>query len=238
MPVSFVAAGSSSATDGGSDPTPGLPAGLVVGDVMICVVYTRNTSIGVVSISAGWDEIKQDLSSSGLIAVYARRYQAGDAAPTITLAGHTGGASGDTAIAQIAAFRDVRYFGALDIGVSTIFDNASAQNIGPADYLDVDPGDAWVVIGGKMDDWTSVATLASTLTWTEIGEPDSASGADAGMVWDLGVNGGGTTVDPSAKTFTVSGGASAPGKALILYLEFEVFVPSDGAVNMLLVGVG
>ncbi|MCI0430771.1 MAG: hypothetical protein L0210_09565 [Rhodospirillales bacterium] len=215
--TSVGAAGASSATNG-SAPAPGLPSGLAAGDVMVCVFYSREATDGTVSISAGWTQIVNDRTAGGLLGAWFRVFQAGDAAPTFTLGGHATGNSGDTAIAQIAAWRGCDQSDPLDI-TGTISTNASAQNIGAIAGITLAANDAVIVVGGKRDDWTSVTALSGdSLTWAEIGEPDTTSGADAGLVWDYAIDGGsGTTV--TSKTFTVTGGAAADGKGVMFSLN-------------------
>jgi len=212
----FVAAGTSSATDGTSAPAPGNPAGIAAGDTKVCVFYSREVTDGTVAISGqDWTEVLNERSSGGLLAVWTKIH-AGDAAPTITLTNH---ASGDTCIAQIAAWRGGHTVTSVNVegAITTV---ASAQNIGPLVGLQLPPRSVLVVIGGKADDWTSVAPLSSTgLTFTEIGDIFSTLGNDAGLVWDYA-----TATDLKAEvevpalTFTVTGGASAVSKGVMIAL--------------------
>lgn len=214
MAVSFVAAGASSATDGGSAPTPALPAGLAADDSMIAVFYSREATDGTVSASAGWNEIYNARSAGGLLGVWERAFQTGDAALTFTLGGHVGGAAGDDCIAQIAAWRGTRPSQPVSIP-GTIATNAAAADIGPIGGVTAPANGAIVVVGGKLDDWTSVAVLAGDgLTWAEIGEPVSVAGADAGLVWDYALI---STADVAVadKTFTVTGGTAVAGKGVM-----------------------
>lgn len=217
MAITFVAAGASSATNG-SAPTPGLPAGLAANDLMLAVFYSRENVDGTVAISAGWTQLINDRTAGGLLGVWYRLFVAGDVAPTFTLTGHVSGTSGDSAIAQIAAWRGVDPTTPIDVqgAVST---NASIQNIGAISGLTLGANDAVVVIGGKRDDWTSVALLTGDgLAWAEIGEPDTTLGLDAGLVWDFAINGT-SIVTLTSKTFTVIGGAAADGKGVMVSIN-------------------
>jgi hypothetical protein len=187
-----------------------MPAGLAADDVMVTAFFSREATDATVAISAGWTEMYNELSAGGLLGVWTRTYQTGDAAPTFVL---TNVAAGDDCIAQIAAWRGARP--AQPITVSgAIATNASAGNIGPITGITTPTGGAVVVIGGKLDDWTSVATLSGeSLTWAEIGEPDTNTGNDAGMVWDYALTPSATAV--ADKTFTVTGGTSQPGKGVM-----------------------
>jgi hypothetical protein len=216
--ITFVGAGTSSSTNGAA-PTPALPSNLQDGDLMIAYFYSREVTDGTVSISAGWTEVYNERTSGGLLAAWYRVYQAGDVAPTFTLGGHVSANSGgDTAGAQIAAWRGVDTADPIDV-TGTIATNAAQQNIGPISGITVDASDTVIVMGGKTDDWSSVATLSGdSLTWAEIGEPDSTSGADAGLVWDYAINGASQT-PVTDKTFTVTGGATAAGKGVMFSLN-------------------
>src|SRR3990167_6494471 len=100
----FVAAGAAGSSDGGTSPAPGMPSGIAVDDLLVCVFYSREATDGTVDIKAnGWSQVVNDRSAGGLLAVWTKRYQTGDAAPTFLLGGHASGLTGDDAIAQIAA---------------------------------------------------------------------------------------------------------------------------------------
>ena len=217
MAISFVAAGTVSATNG-SAPTPGLPAGVQAGDVMVAVFYSRETIDGTVSVSAGWNQALNDRSSGGLLGVWTRAWQSGDAAPTFTLGGHATGNSGDTAIARIFAFRGMDTTTPV-AGVGTVGNFAASQNIGAIAGFTLDANDAVLVIGGKADDWTSVATLSGDgLTWAEDADNPSTLGLDAGLVVDHAINGA-SQVTVTSKTFTVTGGLAGASKGVMVALN-------------------
>lgn len=210
---SYVAAGTASTTDGSSAPTPGNPAGITTGDLKVCAFYSREATDGTVAISGqGWTEFINERTSGGLLAVW-WKIHAGDSAPTLTLTNH---AAGDTAVAQIAAWRGANSTTPISIE-GVVATNGSAQDIGPIVGIQLPPRSVLVVIGGKSDDWTSVATLSQTgMTFAEIGEPDDTAGTDAGMVWNYATaNDLKAEIEVSAKTFAVTGGASAVGKGVM-----------------------
>ena len=122
------------------------------------------------------------------------------AAPAITV---TAGA----VIAQVAAFRGVDLTNPIDLTTERTESARAATNIGPITGITpTSPKSAVVVVGGRGDDWTSVATLSGdSLTWNEIGEPDDATNA-LGLVWDYAIQAGNPTA-VTAKTFTVTGGS-------------------------------
>jgi hypothetical protein len=224
----FVAAGTSS-TANGTAPTPALPAGMAIGDCMICVFYSREATDGTVAISSGWKPIYNERSSGGILAVWRRIYRTGDVAPTFTL---TGIAAGDDCIAHIMAARHVDRSRPISVK-GAIASNGSAQNIGAITGITLPAKAMLVVIGGKADDWTSVATLSqSGMTFVEIGEPDTTTGNDAGLVWDYATVDAGTALAISSKTFTVTGGASAVGKGVMFALNPEPQVRQGALVRV------
>lgn len=193
--------------------TPGLPADVQVGDLMLVSVYSRMTS-GSLAVTSGWTEAINSIDSSGALAVWYRFYQAGDTAPTIT---PTGGSNGDTIIGQVGAWWGIASSLPLirDLGVS---DNTSQQNIGPitgdASTSAVAGGDVVIVVGGKASDWTSVANITN---FARLGATASALGNKAGLVWDYTVPSSAEAV--SDKTFVVTGGSSAVGKGVQLIFD-------------------
>lgn len=214
MAIALQTVGTASQTNG-SAPTPGLPTGLTDGDVMIAAFFSRESVDGTVSLPAAWTPILNDRSSGGLLAAWWRVWQSGDAAPTFTLGGHATGTSGDSAVAQIARFSGCNTSAPIGT-IGSISTNASAQNIGTIAGITADGG--VIVLAGKKDDWTSVATLSGeSLSWSEIGEPDGTQGADCGMVWDFAAIASSTAI--AAKTFTVTGGAAAVGKGIMFELK-------------------
>lgn len=203
--ASFVAAGVA-ATDanaaGTSTVTPALPAGTALGDINLVLASIRNSGTGTVNTPTGYTP----LFDGSNFRLFGKAIAAGEAAPVVSF---TGGVANATLIAQCAAIRNV----ALDVVASDGLLNASAQNIAyPA--LAIPENDcAVLVIGWKQDDWTSVASLAGM---TEIGEPTTASGDDAGMVWDRVVQT--TAANISAGSFAVTGGASAISRGAVIAL--------------------
>ena len=216
--ISNIRVGAASSTNG-TEPTPALPASLSAVDIMILAFYSRDDTNGTMSLPVAWTQLVNTRTTGGLLAVYYRVWQSGDAAPTITLTNHTTGTSGESAIAQIMAYAGGNTASPWDL-VGTVSTNASQQNIGAIANAGVmGAEDMVLVVGGKRDDWTSVATLTGDgLTWNEIGEPDTTSGADAGLVWNYALNPG-TFLSLTNKTFTVTGGAAATGMGVMITMN-------------------
>lgn len=218
--ITFVGAGTSSATDGATPPTPSLPSGLVDDDFMVAFFYSREVTDGSVAISAGWNTLVNNRDSGGILAVFYRFRVAGDLAPTFTL---TNIALNDTCIAHIAAWRGVSSSNLID-AVGTMSTNAATLDIGPIAGINLGRKALAIVFGGKLDDFTSVADLSpgtdESQTWNEIGEPDSTLGTDAGMVWAYAINPGLEDVI-TEKTFDVTGGTSVAGKGIMLSFNLD-----------------
>jgi hypothetical protein len=176
------------------------------------------------------------------IALLYRFYQDLDLNPTVTW---TGGGVNCTTIMQICAFRGVSLSNPFDVRGATSL-NSSQQNIGPIGGITTGAsGKCIIVFGHRADDWTSVATLTGNgFGWNEIGEPDSASGNDAGEVWDYTISAYGA-VQILAKTFVVTGGTANYGLGVMQSLNEEGIVtgwrklqyltepPTIGAFNKL-----
>ncbi len=182
--------------------TPGIPASIANGDLLLMFAAIRSTS-GTVVQPSGWSTWL-DLTH---VKVFAKKTSGTESSPTVTF---TGGAAGDDTSAQIAAFRN-----ATKLLASANQSNSSAQNVAyPA--LDVDRDNTLVVyLGWKQDDWTSVSSPG-----TEIAEPDTTTGNDQGLVWAYVIQT--DAVNVAAGSFTVTGGASAVSKGAVLWINGSV----------------
>lgn len=223
--LSFVAAGTV-AHGNNASVVPGLPAGLAAGDLMFAFTAIRSTS-ATATTPAGWER----LPSYANVAIYGKIAEAGEAAPTLAF---TGGAAGDDTSAQICAFRPSSPI-ATDALVNDFvmqdqwIQNASAQDIA---YIGQPLQDrTWdnalvLYLGWKQDDWTSVASPG-----TEIGEPDTTTGNDQGIVWAYTIQTTRTAI--AAGSFVVTGGASAISKGCVMYIHprHQLFTASARAVN-------
>lgn len=193
--------------------TPGLPAGLAAGQLMLLFAAIRNSGTGTVNAPSGWARLGEDeglepFSATENVAVFYRYALGGgaDVGPTVTF---TAGAAGATTSAQIASLTGVS--GRVKAAVAQL--NSSAGNIAyPA--LEV-PVDNCVIVyfGWKQDDWTSVAAITGA---TEIGDTSSTSGSDQGIVWDFAAQT--LRSDITAGSFTVTGGASAISRGAVVAL--------------------
>jgi hypothetical protein len=207
-PITFVNAGSASSGSSGSR-TPGAPASIVAGDLLLCLASTRNSGTGTVDTPAGWTQV----AASGNVALLGKTYDGSEAMPTITF---TGGAANEDTLARIAAWRNAALTPAISPQAQL---NGSAQNIAYPG-LTVTADDLLAIVAAwKQDDVTSVATLAGM---TEVAETSSTAGNDASQVWDYVVQTDAT--DIAAGSFVVTGGASAISRALVVAFEHAAFL--------------
>jgi hypothetical protein len=207
----FVAAGTG-ATGNNTSLTPGLPAGLQGGDLLLVFVAIRSSGTGIPNTPAGY-ELLVDMSNAclfGKIASGTVGSGSTEAAPSITF---TGGSAGDDTLAQTAAFRNC----GLTVEVSTTQLNSSAQNIAYSDLELHHDNCVILYLGWKQDDWTSVATIGGA---TEIGEVTSIAGNDAGLVWDYVIQTTATNI--TGASFTVTGGASAISRGAVAAIRSDV----------------
>lgn len=198
-----------------------LPASVVENDLLLMFAFfdTGTTTSGqTITNGSGWGTFLDTSSlGSGLMlrVLYkvAGASEGAPASPTFNGAS-TGTSTGGTAICFVKAYRGV--------DISNLPSSALAgssggnafgtqQNIGVITGFTPTVDDALVIVmGGKKDDWTSVATLTGDgLTWTEDIDTFSTNSGDAGLV----VNSApivGAPVAISSKTFTVTGGTTAP----------------------------
>lgn len=207
--VSFVGVGTG-ASGSNASVTPGLPAGVTVGDLVLIFASIRNSGTGTVNTPTNWTS----LAAMSNAKVVARIYDGVWTMPTITFAG---GAANEDTLAQSCAFRGVSHLPFIPRNSAIL--NASAQNIGTPGLIGGPSSlslDARLIIwlGWKQDDWTSVATLNHPGA-IEINERTSGLGLDASQVWDYKIL---TNPDEDipARTFVVSGGAAAVSRGAVV----------------------
>lgn len=183
MAITYVAAGTPSSNGGGQNPTPGIPAGMVSGDVMLCVLYSREAVDGSATISTGWTQAYNVRTTGGLLAVWWRAWQSGDAAPTITLADHTGGVNGDSVCTAILGFRGANASAPI-AQLGTAYSSNSTTNIGaiPGISMAARAGGAVVVIGGKNTSESYSVLTGDSLTWVEAVDTNTTQGLDSSLV--------------------------------------------------------
>lgn len=208
--MTFVAAGTVSHGNNASV-TPGLPAGLVLGDLMVMLAAIRSTSAVVGAAPSGWTL----LTSSENVSLFGKLASGSESVPTVTF---TGGAAGDDTSAQIAAFRPSSALSTTSALTEFVVDDTWLTNVSAQDIAYPGAGVRWpdngvvLYLGWKQDDWTSVASPG-----TEIGEPDTTTGNDQGIVWAYTIQTTKTRIAPAS--FTVTGGAGAVSKGAVVVVH-------------------
>jgi hypothetical protein len=196
-----------------------LPAGLAVGDILFVIAYCRGTA-ATLTVTGYTPETTPAFTN---LRIFTKTAGAGETTPTVTV---SGGAAGDDVIAVCGKMTGAKPA----VLASANSSNISAQNIAAAAVDGARYLSAFLVIGGKQDDWTSVATLAG---FTESIDTFTTTGSDAGLVIDYLIATG-TTTGVGAQTFVVTGGAAATSRALsvafdaipaLSVLEQDVYPP-------------
>lgn len=208
--ATYVGVGAASHGDNASL-APALPGSVAVGDAMILVAAIRNTAASVTTPS-GWTVLS---SAYNAFRVYGRYNVSGDTAPTVAF---SGGAAGDTTSAYVFALRgtslddsDARFGATTDSPENQ--SNSSAQNIAyPAMSVRRD-GSVVLYAAWKQDDFTSSAGPGDA----EIIEASTVTGNDQSLVayYDIQT----TATDVTAGTITITGGASAISRVILLALR-------------------
>lgn len=215
----FIAAGTADSADGHTTRTvtPGLPAGMAAGNLMLLLASCRDTnndpniylsgvSVQDTPMAKGW----KLLLDARNFALFAKVHSGTETAPTVNI---DSSIFGDTILAQMCAFSGKWGDPQTQLIAAESLLNASAQDINYPE-LHVPLGSVLILwLGWKADDWTSVATLGGV---TEIGEPDTTLGNDAGIVWDYNTSVGAPTV--TSGSFVVTGGAAAVSRGAVVAL--------------------
>ncbi|HCT81745.1 MAG TPA: hypothetical protein DGT23_35230, partial [Micromonosporaceae bacterium] len=124
--ITFGAVGTAAHADNASV-TPGLPASLAEGNLMLCLAAIRNSGTGAPEIPAGWVRLAVFPASVAVnVRLFARIAGPSETAPTITF---TGGVAGATTSAQIARLAGKWHSTSNILLGAAICLNASAQDI-------------------------------------------------------------------------------------------------------------
>lgn len=209
--ITYIAAGAASSGNN-ANTTPGLPAGITVdsGELLVLISAIRSSGTGTPDTPAGWTV----LADAGNVKVMARPYSTGVVAPTCT---YTGGAAGDDTWSRIFAWDNASTAaagGTKLVPAHATQLNASAQDIAYPALAVTRDGALIIYVGWKQDDWTSVATLAGA---TEVSDSPLTAGNDMGIVVDYAIQT--TATDIAAGSFTVTGGASAISRGIVVALR-------------------
>lgn len=234
MSVSFVAVGTQS-TGAGGNRGPSLPAGMVEGDFMLCAASARTNAGFYTHPVTGWSSLGPYRSGNKNTLQYFHKFH--DGSESVSALQYTQGEDGsaESQAAQYAAFRGVDDATPYVIGAT--YSETGVQNISWGEGITVPDGGAVLYVGHKTDSWTSVATFSgdSALTWNEIGEPDTTTGNDAGMVWGYALNNtGASVVLAGTGSAAVTGGGAANTMAMFVVLNPEgaASVTGTGAATL------
>ncbi len=208
--ITFGAAGTAAHANNASV-TPGIPASVAAGNLLLVLAAIRNSGTGVPDTPAGYTRMAVFPSDSN-VQLFGKVAVGSDTAPTITF---TGGAANADTSAQMC--RIAGAFSAPDeaLVVSNALLNTSAQDIAYPDLNVRQANNIIFYLAWKQDDWTSVASPG-----TEIGEPDTTTGSDQGIVWAYTIQT--TATDIVAGVFTVTGGASAISRGAVCAIRSNV----------------
>lgn len=202
--ITFVGAGTT-ATAVNASVTPVTHASTAVGDLVLVHASIRNSGTGTVNLPAGWS----NLLNFGNERLIGRIWQASDVIPAITF---TGGVANADTIGQTATFRGVSAEVLTTIASSITQLNGSAANVAtPA--LTV-PLDRHLILAAiwKQDDITTISAFGNALGLSSV-----TAGDDAAQAWWYLIQT--TAANIGSGTLTVTGGAAAISRAMILALK-------------------
>lgn len=230
MALSFSAVGTFAAANNASV-TPTMPGSVSPRPGTLILINAYGRGSGTLVAPAGYSaafNVQYTTSATSTQAVFYKIANGDEADPTVT---YTGGSAGDDVIAAVIVVTGADTIAPIpQVGATS--PNGSASNIGPITGITVAANNAVVFVGGRRDDWTSVATLGASggFTYTEIDDTSiSTGGNDAGMVWDYSINGGSPAATGS-KTYTVTGGSANPGGGVAFEIAVEAIGPFSKAV--------
>lgn len=214
--ISFVSAGTASSGSSGSR-TPGLPATMASGDLVLILASTRNSGTGIPDTPTNWYRFPA-FEAASCVQLFGRIYDGVWTMPTVT---YTGGAANEDTIAQSAALHGKFYDVANLMGAAhTSSLNPSAQDIAtPSLSVRLVPSTFIALyLGWKQDDYTSVAPPGS---WTEIQEASSTAGNDASQVWGYRIFTSRPAVGALNPAIVVTGGAVAISRGAVVAIRSD-----------------
>jgi hypothetical protein len=207
--ITYVGIGAAAAADNASV-SPALPAGINGQDLVLCLASIRDVVDGVVVVPTGW----KNILTLGNMTLMGRFAKVGEAAPVVSC---TGGAAGDTVLAQCFAFRGMSKLLNSIVAASATQANANTnQNIDVPSLTIPGTGILTLAMGWKAQTWTSVNQLTGQF-FTEISEATSTLGNDASHVIDYRIQT--SALNFTGTFFTVTGGAVGDSKSMIIGLK-------------------
>jgi hypothetical protein len=225
--ATYVATGSVD-NDDNAAVTPGLPAGVQAGDLLLILAAIRSSGTGTVNTPTGYTRMPV-WDAGDNIQLFAKIHSGSESTPTVTFGG---GSAGDTTSAKMMSFRGMPTT-LTDLGDMVVDSltqlNASAQNIAfPGVYPINLPGCVVLYLGWKQDDFSDVSTPGG---FTETIDNSSTTGSDQGLVGGYQIQT--TPAVAGSFTLTVTGGASAISRSAMVVLAagYQTGTASARSVN-------
>lgn len=183
--------------------TPGMPAGMATGDLMLVLSMIRNSGTGVPVVPTDYTS----LILFGNVLLSGKIHDGSESAPVCAFTG--GVANADTS-AQMCAFRDA---GISVVGTPATLLNGAGTTV-PYPALTVANANGIVLaIGWKQTTHAGVAALAGM---TEIGEGSTATGDDQSFAWDYVIQTAAANIASGSFAF---GGASTISRGIVIALS-------------------
>lgn len=203
-PITFVGIGTA-ATGNNTSVTPGLPAGVAVGDVVFIWASIRATA-ATMAVPAGWTHV--NFAANPNARLVARVYDGVWTMPTVTF---SGGAAGDDTIGQSCAFRGIR------LEVLSQWTGSSPGMNSQAFALGANGKENLLVLwaGWLQGTFATAAATTALGTPTEIQETVSIVGNDEGQVWAYLLNGVDAAGSAPALVWATTGAPSVQGAVIV-----------------------
>lgn len=194
--------------------TPGIPASVATGNLLLCLAAIRNSGTGVPNTPTGYTRLAV-FPATANVQLFAKIATSGaEAAPTVSF---TGGAANQDTSAQMARLTGKWHSTAnVVIGAAARL-NASAQNITiPGLAKPIADNAIIIYLGWKQDDWSSVTFLGGA---PGIGSGSTTTGDDQAFAWAYETQS--TAAGLITRTFDATGGASAISRGAIVALRCD-----------------
>lgn len=185
--VSFVGVGTSDTDTSNNTLTPGMPAGVLAGDIVFiyATVGITSANIGIfggINHPSNWHV--EDVSGLGGVGTFSLMWREYDGVWTMPSVSCSGGSASYNFMAQSCAFRGMNVTAALGIGFRTQLGSVNPEysDIPISWNADSVAGQSGMILacGWKFTSWTSVAPPTD---FVEIGELDTTTADDAGQTW-------------------------------------------------------
>lgn len=221
----FVSSGLAFSANGASV-SPGMPAGIVSGNVVLIAAAVRSFT-ATVDTPTGWTDLTGEATN---VKVFARTYDGVWTMPAVTF---TGALAGDTTHGVSAAFSGIQL-------VDAASNTALVDLSGEQDLYVLTQNMARfagqkalrLAVGHKWDDWSSV-TVGDLSDFITITATSSGLGDDGGLIWGYAIDKTSGDYPERTMVWDVSGGAVAvyTTRVYLLPATPQVFTISARSVN-------